>query len=329
MTAEPVSEIGHSGPGQRGTEVNRVHRAAAGESGQRGQRLGGREPTSVVDVPAQHLVVSFGEPLDELVVRRGVVGWPDASRSAAGADRQRERDRVAREGGAEVGHRPVVRCTVAIDLVRKDEKRDPEPLEDADQHSGLRLHTFDGGDDEHRPVEHGEGSLHLGHEVGVAGCVDQVDLDVAEVERDHGGADGDAPAAFERVGVRDCVAVVDTAGGGDDPGLEQESLGQRGLTGIDVRDDAEVESGHADGSLSAGSDGGLRSVRAVGASSATSSRRCALRRQRTARRARRRLGFHDRGPPVHATQERRRPPVRLPQQRHQCGTSSMRRPSRR
>jgi hypothetical protein len=38
------------------------------------------------------------------------------------------------------------------------------------------------GDDEDHAVEHGEGPFHLGDEVRVAGCVDQVDLDVVDGE---------------------------------------------------------------------------------------------------------------------------------------------------
>ena len=97
--------------------------------------------------------------------------------------------------------------------------------------------------DQDGPVEDGQGAFDLGHEVRVAGGVDEVDLEVADRERDDGRADGDAAATFDGVGVGDGVTVVDAAEVGADAGLVEEALGQRGLAGVDVRDDAEVEPG--------------------------------------------------------------------------------------
>ena len=61
------------------------------------------------------------------------------------------------------------------------QERDAEPLHDPDQRAGLRLHTLDRGDDEHRAVEHSQRAFDLGDEVGVARGVDEVDL--SEVAR--------------------------------------------------------------------------------------------------------------------------------------------------
>ncbi len=135
-----------------------------------------------------------------------------------------------------------------------------------DEDTGLRLDTLDGRDNEYGAVEHGEGSLDLCDEVGVAGSVDQVDLDVPDRERDDGRTDRDAALAFEQVCVGDGVAVVDTADSGGDPGLEEEPFGQRGLTGVDVGDDPEVEYAHEERLPSGCSDRRERSVRAVAAS---------------------------------------------------------------
>ena len=57
-------------------------------------------------------------------------------------------------------------------------------------------------------------------------------------ERHDGGLDGDAalPLQRERVGLG--VAVVDAAELVDDAGGVQQPLGQAGLTGVDVRQDA-------------------------------------------------------------------------------------------
>ena len=128
-----------------------------------------------------------------------------------------------------------------VDLVDEQQGGDAQPLQDPHQHPGLPLHAFDRGDDEDRPVEDAEGTLDLGDEVRVAGGVDQVDREVPECERDHGGLDGDAalPLEVEEVGAG--AAVVHAADLVDDAGEEQEAFGEAGLTGVDVRQDAEVE----------------------------------------------------------------------------------------
>ena len=151
--------------------------------------------------------------------------------------------RVAGEGITEGGHGPFGRGAAPVDLVREHQERDAQPLHDPDQRAGLGLDALHGRDDEHRTVEHAQGTLDLGHEVGVAGGVDEVDLEVTHGEGDDGRADGDAAAAFDVVGVGHGVAVVDAAEVGADARLVEQALGQRGLAGVDVGDDPEVEGG--------------------------------------------------------------------------------------
>ena len=57
-------------------------------------------------------------------------------------------------------------------------------------------------------VGHLEDALDLAAEVGVAGRVDDVDLDVAELEGDVLGQDGDAALAFQVVGVEDQAVLA-------------------------------------------------------------------------------------------------------------------------
>ena len=116
-----------------------------------------------------------------------------------------------------------------------------QALQRAHQDPGLRLHALDGRQHEDRPVEHDERALDLGDEVRVAGGVDDVDRQVAERERHDGGTDGDAAAALEREGVGLGGAGVDGPRAVDDSRLVEEPLGECGLTGVDVRQDAEVE----------------------------------------------------------------------------------------
>ena len=116
-----------------------------------------------------------------------------------------------------------------------------QPPQRAHQHARLRLHALDRGDDEHRAVEHAEHPLDLGDEVRVAGRVDQVDGDVADDERDDRGLDRDAALALQRQRVGLGVAVVDAADLVDDAGGVEQPLGEGGLTGVDVRQDPQVQ----------------------------------------------------------------------------------------
>ena len=151
---------------------------------------------------------------------------------------RRRRDRG--QDGVQVG-------ADAVDLVDEQQRRHAEPLQRAHQDPGLRLDALDRREHEHRAVEDAQRALDLGDEVGVAGGVDDVDGHVAERERDDGGPDGDAAAALEREGVGLGGPGVDRPGAVDDSGEMQEPLGQCGLTGVDMGQDAEVERtcGHA------------------------------------------------------------------------------------
>ena len=132
----------------------------------------------------------------------------------------------------------------AVDLVHEDERRNAQALQRPHQYASLRLHALDGGDDQHRAVEHAQHPLHLGDEVRVAGRVDQVDRDVVDDERHDGGLDRDAALPFERKGIGLGVAVIDAADLVDDPGGVEQPLGQAGLTGVYMRQDSQVQCSH-------------------------------------------------------------------------------------
>ena len=78
----------------------------------------------------------------------------------------------------------------------------------------------------------------------MAGCVDQVDRDVVDGERDDGGLDRDAALSFERQRVGLGAAVVDAADLVGDSGRVQQPFGQAGLTGVYVRENSEIEQMH-------------------------------------------------------------------------------------
>ena len=128
-----------------------------------------------------------------------------------------------------------------VDLVHEEQRRDAQPLQRAHQHPGLRLHALDRRDHQHGAVEHAQHPLHLGDEVRVAGRVDQVDRDVVDDERHDGRLDRDAALAFQRQRVGLGAAVVDAADLVDDAGGVEQPLGQAGLTGVDVRQDPQVQ----------------------------------------------------------------------------------------
>ena len=172
--------------------------------------------------------------------------------------RERQEGRVTAAGVADGPHRHDAGCEPArhrldetfrvgagpVDLVDEDQRRDAESLERAEQERRLRLDALDRRDDQHRAVEHAEDAFDLGDEVRVAGSVDKVDREVTDQERGDRGPDRDAAFALEleRVGLGgtgvDAPDAIDGAGG------EEESLGEGGLTGVDVGEDTEIERTH-------------------------------------------------------------------------------------
>ena len=94
-----------------------------------------------------------------------------------------------------------------------------------------------------RAVEHAQAALDLGREIDVARRVDQVDRDVLPGKRDAGGVDGDAALLLFGVVVGVGRALIDLADAVLGAAVEQHPLGDRGLAGIDVGDDADVANG--------------------------------------------------------------------------------------
>ncbi|CAM5674005.1 hypothetical protein SVIOM342S_01395 [Streptomyces violaceorubidus] len=107
----------------------------------------------------------------------------------------------------------------------------------------LRLHPRDRVEHRDRAVQHPQGTFDLVGEVDVPRGVDEVDPVPCPGAADGRGEDGDAAIAFLRVEVGDGGAVVDLAplvggsGGVEDP------LGDGGLAGVDVGEDAQVADG--------------------------------------------------------------------------------------
>ena len=108
----------------------------------------------------------------------------------------------------------------------------------AEHEPGLGEGSLGGVDQEEDAVHHGQAPLHLAAEVGVAGGVDDVDLDPAV---EHGGVlgeDGDALLALQVAGVHD--PLVDRLVVPEGPGLPQHGVHQGGLPVVDVGHDGHV-----------------------------------------------------------------------------------------
>src|SRR6266511_3892386 len=90
------------------------------------------------------------------------------------------------------------------------------------------------------PIEYAQRPLHLDGEVAVARGIDDLDGVALPLALGGGGGDGDAALLLLLHPVHDRGALVHLTDLVRDPGVEQDALGRGGLTGIDVRHDADV-----------------------------------------------------------------------------------------
>ena len=132
-------------------------------------------------------------------------------------------------------------CVAAVDLVDDDDRRQVECQRLLQHVAGLRQRTFGGIDEQQHAVDHGECTLDLTTEVGVAGRVDQVDLHVLPGDRGGLGQDGDAALALLVVGVHD--PVDDRLVGSEGAGGAQQRVHEGGLAMVDVRDERDIAKG--------------------------------------------------------------------------------------
>ncbi len=187
----------------------------------------------------EHLLVDLGRDGDNRLV--GVGDGDDPDRVSALIQGLRELDDGRRQAAAYPLQYAVHVGPGAVHLVDEQHRRNPDALQGAPDHHGLRLHVLDRRQHEHGRVEHAKGALDLGDEVGVSGRVHEVDVEIAEDERRHRGADGDPAPTLQRHRVGAGRARVDAPGGADNARLEQQALGQAGLAGVNMRDDPDIE----------------------------------------------------------------------------------------
>jgi len=108
----------------------------------------------------------------------------------------------------------------------------------AQDETGLRQRPFAGVDEQQNTVDHGQCPLDLAAEIGVTRGIDDVDLDVAVVDRRVLGEDRDALLALEVGRVHDpfCDVGVDAEGAG----LPQHGIDKRRFTVVDVGNDRDI-----------------------------------------------------------------------------------------
>jgi len=105
---------------------------------------------------------------------------------------------------------------------------------------GLRLHPGHAVVDRDRTIQHPQVALHLHGEVDVPRRVDDVDGVTLPLDLRRGGSDRDPSLLLLLHPVHDRGALVDLADLVRDAGIEQDPLGRRRLTGIDVSHDADI-----------------------------------------------------------------------------------------
>ena len=110
--------------------------------------------------------------------------------------------------------------------------------------NGLRLglNTALSAEDGHRTVQDAQGTLHLNGEVHVAGGVDDIDAVIVPVTGGSRGGNGDTSLLLLLHPVHGGATLVGLAQLMGLTGVEQDTLGRSGLTGIDVSHDADIPS---------------------------------------------------------------------------------------
>ena len=187
--------------------------------------------------PLQHQVEQGGEvgPLDPFLQRRPAgfgVGVDDREVDLLGVGVEVDEelvDLLDDLGDAGVG---------AVDLVDDEDHRQLRLQRLAQDEAGLGQRPLGGVDQEQHPVDHRQGALDLAAEVGVAGGVDDVELDVAAVDRGVLGEDRDPLLLLQVHRVHhplgDVLALAEGAG------LPEHGVDQRRLAVVDVGDDRDI-----------------------------------------------------------------------------------------
>src|SRR5690606_40451752 len=133
-------------------------------------------------------------------------------RDALFADRVQRRERALFIAGVQVAEQverlvqDVVRAGVrAVDLIYANDDRHAQRQGFAQHEAGLRQRSFSSVHEQKRAVRHQQSTFYLAAKVGVAGGVDDVDLDVAVTNAGVFGQNRNSALAFQVIAVHDAV----------------------------------------------------------------------------------------------------------------------------
>ena len=164
-------------------------------------------------------------------------GGPAGAQSAYRAHRDDRRCQPFRD----IAYQALVARAAAVDLVDEEQHRDAQSPQGTPQDARLRLDALDGRHHQDDTVQHAQRALHLGHEIRVAGRVDQVDGGVIDGERDDGGLDRDSALPLQRQRIRLRRARIDAAWLVDDTSAVEQALRQRCLAGVNMCEDPQIQ----------------------------------------------------------------------------------------
>ena len=237
--------------------------------GQRSFQFGRRRHVAC-EVALELLVVTGDDLLDELLVtavllvgdvvreRLGVVPTvrlvlealvgehvSDAVEALLLAERELEGDEAGAEPLRQVGQHSAEVGPWLVLLVDEHHPRDAPRRALGPAQLRADLHPVDRVDDDHREVGDRQRGVDVAGEVGVPGCVDEVDLvglavAALPLERRHGERQRHRALDLLRLGVADGGAVLDPSGPGQDPRPHQQRFDQCRLAAAAVSDDGDV-----------------------------------------------------------------------------------------
>ena len=130
--------------------------------------------------------------------------------------------------------------SLAVEFVDQREPRHAVLISLPPDRLALSLDALAGGKHDDRPVEHAKAPLHLGRKVDVAGRVDEVHRHIPPLERHGRRVDRNPPLLLLGIEVGDRGAPINLAEPVARLREEEHPLGERGLPGVDVSDDADV-----------------------------------------------------------------------------------------
>ena len=177
----------------------------------------------------------------------------NAFEQPAHADRPAHRCDVERQDVGDLIEQFEGRTPLAVDLVDEGDDRHRAQAADFEQLARLRLDTARRVDDHHGRIDRGQGAIGVFREILVPRRVEQVEGHAVLLERHHRGSDRDAALLLDLHPVRPRPPVLparlDLARQVDRAAEIEQLFGQRGLTGVRVRDDREGTAGGSHGRL--------------------------------------------------------------------------------